>query len=41
MGIIEYEVECPCGMLLEIGEQTIVECPDCGRQLDNKGNVQD
>jgi len=36
-----YDVECPCGMMLEINEQSIKECPDCGRLLDDRGNVQD
>jgi hypothetical protein len=32
-----FEIECLCGMPLEVEDDGIVECPDCGRIYDDRG----
>jgi len=32
-----FEIECLCGMPLEVENDGIVECPDCGRIYDDRG----
>ena len=37
---IIYDVICPvCNTVVEVEEDTIVECFNCGTELDNSGNV--
>ena len=35
--IIYFTVVCPCQTELEIDEGTIKTCPNCGREIDDKG----
>jgi len=38
VSVLRFKITCPCQTLLEVYEGNVIECPNCGRELDDRGN---